>query len=242
MTEPDAASHSTNTAALKRVARSTDQFTKSWTTVLRALDEIAARDDFAETSATRTLRMVAAEIEALRPGNVCCAIISPGWLTERECSELAAEVAQLTPTGFEHNGKVNVQVGAAALNVLARHAVEDIAGRVLAATLAEPVSATYIVYDRPGQRLPLHLDLADFGEVTMLTCVDRIRPATTSPRPSSTVLCRPDRIDYVDLSVGESLVFRGGRIPHGRTRLLDGERVVLLSIGFGEGTTDPVIR
>lgn len=161
-------------------------------------------------------------------------VYSPSWL--RPGTELLAAVADeaeniLAARGYERNGKLNATTGPQAGRLASRlenaewatgSRLHPLAGRTARA-------GSYLKYAE-HQKLPLHIDNREFGELTVLVCVRYVPP--TIGEASATVVASPAGLSRFRLRPGQFLAFSGATNPHGRTVLASGESITLLSLGF----------
>jgi hypothetical protein len=98
----------------------------------------------------------------------------------------------------------------------------------------DPLTSIFIYYETAGEMSKLHFDTSFEWEFNLLICLERER----SPVPGGTATYfveEEGRSHGYDLSPGEAVWFHSRQTPHGRTPLIEGEKVVLFSVGFRSG-------
>jgi tetratricopeptide (TPR) repeat protein len=145
-------------------------------------------------------------------------------MTEEAEKALAAD-------GYLHNGKWNAAVGEAANQFAGQVDLAAVVARSTGLEVEQPHNGVYIAYLEEGQFLDFHVDEFGFGEANLILCLKHERLAA-APTVSCTVFIDADGYLECDLAPGDCVVFDGALMPHGRTPLGAGERVVLVSFGF----------
>lgn len=160
---------------------------------------------------------------------------SPEWATGEVLERLRTDCScSVDEDGLVRNNKRNAPVASPLLSLLFEEfgllaRVCELTGL----TTLKAVSATYIVYDEPGARLELHIDRPSYGDINILMRIDEPRSdADADALASATVFIGPDGVRREPLEAGEAIIFDGTAALHGRSPLLEGETVRLLSIGF----------
>jgi hypothetical protein len=208
-----------------------DLFSTAWTRAVRGVADVTKLPE--PGTAAHTCLM--AIVERLGTSSIIPRPLlrRPSWATQEVIDAFLANCAESLPESRPEaiNLKKNPETGKDIHTLLNDI---DIAGYIGAETvlkIAGWVSSTYVVYDVPGAALHLHLDLHNFGDVNVLLCLDRVdtRPADEA---SSTVFVTDQGIEKFYYGPGECLIFDARMIPHGRTPVQAGEKVVLLSVGL----------
>lgn len=106
----------------------------------------------------------------------------------------------------------------------------DLIRRRVGVRVHEAHSATYIGYLTSGEFLDFHLDGLSFGEINIIICLQH--DESISGAASETVFVTSDGYLRCPATRGAVMIFDGAFTPHGRTPVSQGERVVLLSLGF----------
>lgn len=212
-------------------SESGDLFSTAWTRAVRGVASVA---DLPEpgTAAHSCLTAIA---ERLGTSPLVAQPLRrrPPWATTAVLDALRANCAASLPSSQPEavNLKRNPETGPDIHTLLTEVDLAGYVGIETGLKIAGWVSSTYVVYDTPGAALHLHLDLPSFGDVNMLLCLDRtdVRPHDEA---SSTVFVTGDGIDRYHFGPGECLIFDARLTAHGRTPVVEGERVVLLSVGL----------
>lgn len=157
--------------------------------------------------------------------------VQPTWLSGPCLRELAREAEEsLRQHGYVHNAKWNAPVGVYAEEFVDGIDLAAYVEKVANIPVHPPTTATYIGYLDTGQGLELHLDDAEFGDINLLLSLSHVAPEGIPC--SSTVFVEGDGLVSYPLRPGQGLVFDGVFIPHGRTPVSGGERVILVNFGF----------
>ncbi|MEV0423020.1 hypothetical protein [Streptosporangium canum] len=159
----------------------------------------------------------------------------PAWLDTPLFRELRADANTSMEAGAEsHNGKKNAPVSEPLLARLKRARVDEWASEHTGLPLDSEVKATYICYDEPGAALELHLDTRGYSDINLLMCLERT-DVRAPVQASATVFVTATGIRRHYYGPGECVIFDGAFLIHGRPPVLEGERVLLLNIGFKLG-------
>ncbi len=87
--------------------------------------------------------------------------------------------------------------------------------------------ASYVFYDQPGDGIPLHLDTEKFS-INILIMLEH-----TFVESKSKLVVYPDGEPVLtDLQMGETVIFDGAGLIHGREKLGIGEKIMILTIGY----------
>jgi hypothetical protein len=157
----------------------------------------------------------------------------PAWLGEQRIATLLAECdaqRREQPVIGQHY----VKCGAEA----ARLAAEDAlvawltdGARQLGASEPTDMALTYIDYRDAGDSCPVHVDRIDAYALNCLICLRHT--AAVQPPGSRLRIFGADGGDFdLLLAPGERILLPAAMVPHGRTPVVAGERVTLLSIGL----------
>lgn len=102
----------------------------------------------------------------------------------------------------------------------------------LASSVGELWGATFLHYD--GGDMKIHLDNDGAYDFTLLACLNRVIPE--GKKGSTTYFMLGNGVTRShSLMPGDSVFFHSRYTPHGRTPLVEGERVVLLHLQFKGG-------
>ena len=97
--------------------------------------------------------------------------------------------------------------------------------------IGEVGHSLYIYYDTLGEVSRLHLDNCDSCDFNLLICLSRSIPAGATG--SVTYFMLGDGVTTaLSLMPGDAVLFHSSSTPHGRTPVVEGERVLLASVGF----------
>ncbi|WGM18770.1 hypothetical protein QEH68_11945 [Paenarthrobacter sp. OM7] len=205
-----------------------NQYSAAWTKALRSVVDI---NDLSSVDAgtLQCLREMASVQSAY--AKMDSPVIFNSGIAEadlRLLSDICAEGMSIE-TRQNASGKKNARIAPQYAEFVGRLGLQQRAVEATGLPLTATDGAVFIIYDEPQAGLGLHLDLTSFGGLTMLLCIER---RVTSDSSSATVAVTPDGIDEYRYGVGECLIFDGTRTIHGRTPVGDGEKIVLLSVGF----------
>jgi len=96
----------------------------------------------------------------------------------------------------------------------------------------DDVLGTFIVYERPDGICQLHVDTSAPHMVNCLALLSHTGGGSTRARSALTAFDRYGEATRFDLDPGEAVVLNSDAIPHGRSALESGERIVLLSVAL----------
>jgi len=208
-----------------------DLFSTAWTRALRGFVDVNNLPEPGTPAHTCLMAIVnRLGSSPIIPRPLAC---QPEWATPAVLDSLRANCAESLPgVAAEYiNLKKNPDTTTDIHTLLTEVDIAGYVGELTGLKVAGWVSSTYVVYDVPGAALHLHLDMPNFGDVNMLLCLDRTD--TRPPEESSSTVFVTDRgIEKLYYGPGEGLVFDARLVPHGRTPVAEGEKVVLLSVGF----------
>ena len=92
-------------------------------------------------------------------------------------------------------------------------------------------NSVYIYYDTQGEVSRLHVDNSNSYDFNLLICLSRSIPAGATG--SVTYFMLGDGVTKaLSLMPGDAVLFHSSCTPHGRTPVVEGERVLLASLGF----------
>lgn len=149
--------------------------------------------------------------------------VRPHWSTPSIIGALRSNAHRsLSEIGHEgDNGKIDAFVSKAVRPLLDRLAVkEDLEARS-GLKLSDEPTLQYATYRHAGAHIDLHLDTANYGDLTAILCLD-YQWCNPESEPSATLLFTPEGLQTVALQPGELLVFDGSTTPHARTPLTQG--------------------
>jgi hypothetical protein len=90
--------------------------------------------------------------------------------------------------------------------------------------------ASFLYYDEPGQGIAPHID-TDIFSLNVLIMLDHQRPPSGA---GSALIAYPayKEPERLELEAGEIVVMFAGSVAHGRERIVEGESVSILTLGF----------
>lgn len=208
-------------------------FATAWTRALRSMTSIATLPEPGDPMHDCLVALAG----QLAPHNAIQepVLSIPAWLDKDLLRELYADANSSMDVGAEsYNGKKNAPVSKTLLARLNRARVDEWVSDHIGLPLDSEVKATYICYDEPGAALELHLDSRGYSDINLLMCLERT-DTRVSVQASATIFVTATGIQRRYYGPGECLVFDGAFLIHGRSPILEGERVLLLNIGFRLG-------
>jgi len=204
---------------------------ETWTRDLREIADIA---DFPNWS-DETKQTLIAKANELSASAVLQKVLfdKPDWASPAVIEALLTNSKiSLKITGYEEaTGLKNAAVPSVADSLIEKLGVRTYVEGLTGLKLLRRTAMWYVIYDVPGASLGLHIDTRNFGDVAMLLCLDRV-DAHGLDGASATTFVTTDGIEQYIFQKGECLLFDGVCTPHARTPVREGERVVLLVVGF----------
>jgi hypothetical protein len=153
----------------------------------------------------------------------------PDWLTEPALAALVDESARLRASAGDVGRQAHSPAGPVARGFARSTRLLD-----LVTGHAGPVrpsgNANYLYYDKAGAGIDPHIDSPDFPWQVLLM----LTHSGYGERRSSLVVFPdgPSNPVPVVLDPGELVLFRAASVYHGRTNAIEGERLVLLGVGY----------
>lgn len=197
-----------------------------WTDWLRARTSVACLDGL---SADVTAALCAMDTGFAKHRLITPTAVEPGWLDEESLRTLRLEAVQAltAPEAEINDDKVNASPTLLARS-LCDEGVRRVAGEAVCTEISGLTDSTYIGYLTSRSKLELHLDAAEFSDITVMICLEA---PVSRPSASSFTYFLDDRFCQVSLKPGAALIFDGAFLAHGRTPVAAGERAVLLAYG-----------
>jgi hypothetical protein len=210
------------------IRRLTNEDAIAWKDVLRVLMPHCSppASGSSEETCLQAMSRVLAERRKMDP-----IFLRPEWLHDELLGGLVAETHEQEAQRTEREAWYNSQPGPIGRRLGSSVRLMRWMSNKLNMELKPQVNVSIVSYDTGGNHNPMHFDNPDtFGELNLLICLERIR--SSEQAGTRTLFVLEDGIKSSDLNAGDAVIFDSAYTLHGRTPLVDGEKVTLMTLGF----------